>query len=240
MTYVSDGCSPAELRLLEIDERDTPRILEAHRLLTEVMGIGAVEDVSSFLGTVSSSTDDKVVPRLVCAVHRERLHGVVVGAYLKDLNMGMILYSAVREAFRGRGLYSGLRGRLIALLNKAAGCYDGRTGGSRRGCRKIDYLISEVELTGWLAQTYVRRWGAFVAACDYEQPAVQGLKPRKLALVLQPIAKRVRPTSAEIASIVREIYERVYRVPEVLRNAEFRRVIESVHAPASFSLQELR
>ena len=211
------------LALLEVDDGDAPHILEAHALLQEALGPEYVEDMDSFRGTVSLDTDDAVVPRLVCAVHNGRVEGVVLGTYLRNLNMGMVLYSAVRRAFQGLGVYAMLRYRLMSLLNRESG---------RFHSAEMDYLISEQEDGSALFERYTREWGAFVAPVDYEQPAAQGLSARKLKLVLQPVAKQVPPSGDEIAAIVREIYERVYRLPNTTANAQFRRVVESLNGHA--------
>ena len=94
--------------------------------------------------------------------------------------------------------------------------------------RDIDYLISEIDESSSLLHAYVYRWRAFVSPCRYEQPAAQGLAPRKMKLVLQPVARLREPTAAETVRIVREIYRRVYRLSDVEQNAYFRRVVESV------------
>lgn len=207
----------ADLAIVEIDQSDVTRVLEAHVLLRETMGPERVEDVDSFRATVSPATDDALVPVLVCATRRGRVEGAVMGGYLVNLNMGMVFYAGVRPESRRLGIYSGLRARLIAML-------DGKA--ARHG--QMDYLISEQEDGSTLFVKYTEQWGAFVAPIDYEQPATQGLTATKLMLVLQPMARRTRPSKEETLAIVREIYERVYRLPDVTANAQFRHVVESL------------
>ena len=202
------------------------RVLEGYSLLQEEMGVDRVEDIASFWGTVSPSTDSALVPKLVAFTHRGRMQGIVVGAYLKDLNMGMVHYSGVRTAWRGRGLYATLKGHLIALLNREAG----RGGGLDMPERSpgIGYLISELDEDGPLYRRYLERWGAFVLACSYEQPDAQGLRATPMKLVLQPTGRRTPPTRGEAVSIVREIYEHVYRLSDIAENPRFRRVVDSL------------
>ena len=193
--------------IVRIDERDTPRILEAHALLIECLGTKRVEDVDSFKATVSSFADQSVVPRLLCKVHNGRMLGAVLGVYLTSINIGMILYAGVRDAFRRLGIYSVLRTELIRLLNIEAAH-------ERLGQGYMEYMVSELEPGSWLLEYYQRRWGAFVAPIDYFQPPTQGLAPRKLSLVFQPIARRTPPAGDDVTAIVREIRRKVYRLSD--------------------------
>ena len=151
-----------------------------------------------------------------------------MGAYLRNLNMGMILYGAVAQGVRRRGIYTMLRSRLVSALNKEARA--GRPNGLESGTTdsEVEYVISELDQDSRLFRQYVEEWGAFVAPCDYEQPATQGLLPRRLKLVLQPIGRRAPPSRDELVSIVREIFERIYRLPDASQNAHFRRIVESI------------
>jgi hypothetical protein len=230
VAHPSDVSTVTGLQLFEVGQYDTPRILQAYALLCDVMGPGNVEDIDSFVRTVSAYTDDAVFPRLVCAAFDGRIQGVVLGAYLSNLGIGMILYSAVRAPFRRRGVYSLLRSRLIALLKSTA--TRGKVAESEERGIRMQYLISELEPDSELSRTYAGRWGAYVAPCDYEQPAVQGLRARKMDLVFQPIVAHSPPTRDQIALAVREIYQRVYRIGDVERNVQFRRVVESLQADA--------
>ena len=219
MTHRGDGQERADLEISHVEEGDARRIREAYRVLQKVMGPGNVEDAVSFLATVSPSTDAAVLPRLVCALDRDRVQGVLLAAYLKDLNVGMVLYSAVTQRFRGQGVYSAMRGRAVSILNSIA---------SNEHGGEMGYLLSEVVPGSRLAEEYVGRLGAFVAQCDYEQPAVQGLKAKKMELVLLPIARHRPPAADEIVAIVREIYSRVYRLPDPDQSPYLRRVVQSL------------
>ena len=218
----------ARVHVQEVAYGDGRRVLEAYALLRDVLGPGVVEDKDSFLRSVSPATDEAVVPSLVCAIHEGRVCGVALGGYLRNLNVGMILYGAVAEGVRRRGIYTMLRSRLVSALNREAP--GRRPSGPRSGTTvsEVDYVISEVDQDSRLFRQYVAEWGAFVAPCYYEQPATQGLRPRRLKLVVQPIARMAPPSSDELVSIVREIYERIYRLPNPSQNAQFRRIVESI------------
>ena len=230
MLRSSDTCAPVGMRILEVDGGDTPLVLAAHALLEKVLGVGRVEDIASFRATVSPEARGVYVPKLACAAYGRSIQGVVLGVYLGRLNMGMILYAGVREAFRKLGVYSTLRAHVVALLNSAANG-NGRLPYTEPSAR-MDYLVSEFDAGSELGRRYLREWGAFLAPCEYEQPAAQGLPPREMELVFQPIAAHSPPSRDQIAVAVREIYQRVYRMGEVGRNVQFRRVVESLHADA--------
>ena len=220
------------VQYLEVNETDTRRIQDAYALLQDVLGTENVEDAASFLRTVSPLTDNAVVPKLVCAVNGRLVNGAVLGAYLTNLNIGMVLYGGVVQRSRGRGVYSTLRSRLIDLLNGVASSRQA-DGSDRQGHRsKIHYIVSELEEGSPLFEKYVGRRGAYVAPCDYVQPTTQGLSAKELKLVLQPVARKTPPTSDEITTIVREVYRRVYRLSDDMLNPYLLRVVESMGANA--------
>ena len=195
-------------------DADGKRVSEGYALLQEAMGAGRVEDIESFWGTVSPTTDDAVWPKLACATFQGDMVGVTIGAYLRNLNMGYIAYSAVRPLWRRRGIYAEMRVRLIDLFNGA------------------DFVISELEEGSRLFNRYLDEWNAIALPCDYEQPEAQGLISRPLKLVLQPLAIARPPDESESLAIVQELYERVYRIEDVTRNESFRRIAKSLQESA--------
>jgi hypothetical protein len=229
MARTPDAGNLDRVELAQTSERDEPRILEAYLLLQSVLGVENVEDIDSFWRTVSEATDDGVFPKMICAQYQDRIQGIVLGAYLKDLNLGMVLYSAVSEPFRRRRVYSALRHRLIACLNQQAShtLAASRVAGQPV---EIEYLVSEVEEGSPLYDAYVKQWGAFAAPCEYLQPPAQGLAAREMKLLFQPIANHLPPARDDIVSIVRHIYERVYRLPDATQSPHFQRVAESLGA----------
>ena len=220
VVFTSDVHSHPDLVLAKVPASEANRVTEAHDLLREALG--DVEDLDSFRRTVSPDTDAGVTPKLLCALLEGRVVGSVVAVYLRNLNAGMILYAAVAEPFRRRGIYTRLRKRAIRLLDEEAS----RRAKDARG--SIDYLLSEQVVCSTLYQHYLWAWDAYVAPCRWEQPGVQGLAPRRLALLVQPVAKKRRPTANETAMIVREVYEKIYRLPEPERSPEFRRIMRSL------------
>lgn len=218
-----------DVTLCEIAETDIARILEGYALLQQALGCDAVEDLDSFLGTVSSSTNAAVVPKLVCATRNDGIVGIIVGQYLRNLNIGLIAYSGVRAAWRRRDIYTAMRREIIDLFNREAA-----RGVSQKHSRRVDYVLSELDEDGWLYQTYLDAWNGIALPCDYEQPSAQGLESKPLRLVLQPVGQRKPPTHSRIAAIVRELYERVYRIEDVDTNSSYRRIVASL---SSFSIR---
>jgi hypothetical protein len=49
-----------------------------------------------------------------------------------------------------------------------------------------------------------------------------------MKLVLQPLADRNVPDGDQIIHIIREVYQRIYRIPDVENNPAFRRIIASI------------
>lgn len=189
--------------------------VKAHTLLQESLGATNVEDLDSFMETVAHSDNDRITPRMLCASDDKGMLAVVVGARLGGLNAAMLLYSGVREDARRKGIYSVLRSRVL----------DGLKGDSGR---PLDYVVSELETDGVLWRYYCEKWDSWIAPCDYRVPDTQGLAPRALDLVIVPVTRK--PGPSEVAGIVREIYEEVYRLVPAEASVEYRSVVQSIRS----------
>ena len=189
--------------------------VEAHALLKEALGAANVEDLDSFRDTLTPSQSDRIATRMLCASDDRGMLGVVAGARLGRLNAAMLLYSAVRKDARRKGVYSVLRSRVLEGLRDEER-------------RPLDYVISELEPGGVLWRYYRERWSAWVMPCDYRVPDTQGLTPKTLDLVIVPVTRR--PELGEVASIVREIYEAVYRLVPADASVEYRSVVQSIRS----------
>ena len=192
--------------------------VEAHALLLESLGVANVEDLDSFMETLAPSHDGRVTTRMMCASDGKGILAVVAGARLARLNAAMLLYSAVRKDWRRKGIYSALRSRVLDALQNEEG-------------RPLDYVISELESGGLLWRYYRYTWDSWVVPCDYRVPGTRGLTPRALDLVIVPVARR--PATAEVADIVREIYEGVYRLVPSDASVEYRSVVQSIPSDES-------
>lgn len=208
------------------DETDSSFILNVHDFLVTELGINKVESFNDFKLTTSKKTDDLIVPHVSVSISSNKLTGVVIGAYIKTTNIGILLYSAVHNSVRGRGVYSNLKSYMLEQLNS-----DSRENEYDKGGYKlIDYLVSEVEHDSWLFKKYTDDWGSFVADFEYLQPAVQGLGARPLKLVLQPINKFVPPSKLTLKTIVIEIYRRVYRLTNLELTTYMNNVVQSQYS----------
>ena len=206
---------------LEVREDDLTLVEESHALLQRNMGASGVEDLGSYRKALSTATDPLVVPVLVCGLVKGRVVAAAVGAYLVEPNLGFVSYGAVEEAWRRRGVYTLLRERLVERVRYLS-IEHGRSGPS--------YVVSEMEPASFLLRRYVDR-GAQVADGAYEQPAEQGLLNRPMKLVLQPVEAAGLPGPDETLEIVRQVYERVYRIRDVEANPVFVRVARSIQSP---------
>ncbi len=134
---------------------------------------------------------------------------------LKNLNAGFIAYSAVKEAWRRRGIYTRMRSSLIGRFTEDDG---------------VDYVVSELDEQEWLYSKYLRDWKAMPLPGSYEQPQAQGLQATSLKLVAQPARNGTTPGLAGTVSLVREIYKRIYRIEDIDGNESFRRMLASLTA----------
>ncbi len=203
-----------------VPAEDEARVQECHALLAGTMGAGNVEDVNSFAHSLSHTTRTGVFPEMIAASHNGRIEGAVVGAYIRELKAGMVMYAGVRSELRGRGIYTTLRSRLVDTLADAA---------RESGAEGLRYIVSEVEEGTLVHRKYVEDLGAYVAPFRYEQPETQGLQTRSLKLVVLPVVDTRHPTVAEALDIVGVLYENIYRLDEPRDNVYFRRVVESSH-----------
>jgi hypothetical protein len=187
--------------------------VEAHRLLQENLGPDNVEDLATFIETIGSSRDDRAMTRMLCAFDDIGVLAVVAGARLGRLNAAMLLYSAVRKDMRRRGVYSALRSKVLDALRS-------------EDRRPLDYIVSELEPEGILWRYYRQHWDAWIVPCEYRVPDTQGLTPKSLDLVIVPVERR--PGLDEIAEIVCEVYEDVYRLLPADSSDEYLSVVQSI------------
>lgn len=214
---------PSEIALRDLDVSCLEDVFDAYSLLQEAMGTESVEDLGSFRRMISPLTDPCVVPRVVLAFDDSAMVGVIVGATLKDLGAGFIAYSGVKEASRRRGIYATMRRDLVRRFT-----HDDRVG----------YVVSELDEQDWLFQKYVGDWNAVALPGYYEQPQVQGLVSKALRLVAQPVEGGNTPDPSETVALVKEIYERIYRIANVDGNRSYLKVLASLKGVGSRASDE--
>lgn len=202
-----------DMRLLDYRDGSIERV---YALLQETLGQSNVEDIDSFYLTTSLATDGAILPKLVGAYKDGELVGASLGLYLRKLNAGIILYSGVRESYRRRGFYRELR---ISLLFELLKCSSSGLG----------FVLSEIDESHWLLEKYLNNWGAFLAPCNYVQPSVQGLRRRRISLVVGPMTQKRAEIIEDLPAIIREVFRGVYRIAEADSHPDFRHAVESLH-----------
>lgn len=203
-----------DIRLLsEFDKTYVPVV---HRLLQTSLGSESVEDMMSFKKSISRTTDPEVKPTIICALIQDKPIGVLVGSYLRELNMGFICYGAIDEEWRNNGIYSVMRSLMKNLFIEEAGTHE------------LEFIISEMSKSSILYANHVTRKISFKAPGHYEQPGVQGLQAKPMKLIIQPVSRCELPRKDELIKIINVIYNRIYRVTNVSDNISFKRIAKSL------------
>ena len=205
---------------------DLIEIEKCHSFLSELFKPGQVENLESFHESLSSNQQPLVIPKMKTARIRDELAGVSVGAYLGEINAGIILYSAVNPVFRRQGLYRNLRTSLIdsikyeaiSLINKQLSC-----------------VLSEVENKSLMHRLYQNKSDTLIAPCHYLQPQIQGLYAKSLLLVIQSKNWRKYTDHTYMKKIIFEIYRGIYRIADPARDDAFKLVIQSLDRTAQVS-----
>ena len=204
-----------------VDAMDTPRILEVHNLLVKSFPPGQVEDFPAFLQSTAVTVHFESVPVVLTASTPGHLVGVIIGNYLSDINIGMILYAAVHPDSRRRGIYNAMRRQLIEIF---------KTKSEHAGSPNPDFIVSEVDPDGIVYKLYCDNWHSFEAPFDYWQPATQGLSSRRMKLVLQPLQQNFQPNNPWLKNLISNIYTKIYRLRDPQRDPDFQRIIQSLEA----------
>jgi len=194
----------------------------AHTVLCEAMGVAEVETLDSFL--TSMGTTKGLQPTLICATEADRIVGAMFGMFLTRLNAGMVGYAGVLQSHRRTGIYTSMRAALLRTFRQEA---------TALWHSDIGFVITELGDGNPLWPRYRDEWGAFVAPCDYRQPAGGGLQEREVDLVLQPVGFDHGAIVEMLAQVVTEIYTEVYRVSDPEQNPVLDQVLQSIRPPST-------
>ena len=205
--------------LIEIRHDQLDLIVQGHRLLKQTMESGYVENLESFLKTVSPCTDTFVKPHVIGAFHKGVLIGLVVGSYLVKADVGFVSYAAVDSKWRQNKVYSNLRKTLISTFQ-----YDA----DNQPDSRLSYVASEMIRNSLLFKSITSHDDMFVLPCDYEQPATQGLLSKQLEFLVQSISGKIPHNLNEILCILKEVYRGIYRIPDYESNITFKKLRASL------------
>lgn len=211
--------SHAKPSIKTVQTGDFNEVEKAHSFLSELFKPGQVENLESFHESLSHNHQPLVIPKLKTARIRGDLAGVSVGAYLGEINAGIMLYSAVNPVFRRQGLYKNLRTSLVNSINSEAISYKNQT---------LSCMLSEVENGSLMHRLYQNKYDTLIAPCHYWQPQVQGLSAKSLLLVIQSESWLKYTTHTYLKKIIFEIYRGIYRITDPARNATFKLVLQSL------------
>ena len=205
--------------LTEIRHDQLELITQGHRLLSQTMESGYVENLESFLKTVSPNTDTLVKPHTIGAFHKGVLVGIVVGSYLVKADIGFVAYAGVDSTWRQNRVYSKLRKTMISMFQDDA---DNQPNAS------LSYVVSEMTRNSLLFKSITSHDDIFVVPCDYEQPITQGLSSKKLEVLVQSSYRNVPPQLDEILCIMKEVYRGIYRIQDHESHNTFKQLKRSL------------
>ena len=155
---------------------------------------------------------------LVVAERAGRVIGVATGAYLADINTGVIGYLAVARRARGLGVGPKLRARLRGLFRRDA-----------RQVRRepLQAVVGEVRRGNPWLRTLIRRDGVLPLDFGYVQPRLRpGSRSVPLVLYYESLDRaRHRLPTALIRNLLYITWQRIYRIPRPLSNPAFRRML---------------
>jgi len=199
----------------------------AYALFRRRIGVALVEDEASFRISVSCESADWI-PRLGLAEVDGRPVAAQLGGLLPAVRLLSLPYTAVAEAFEGRGIYRMLKLAMIERLR-----HDARA----HALPEPEGNVAE-EPVG--SAQYRRKVGggiAVVLPVAYRSPAAQGLRETPLALTYEPLTAVAAPIDpVAIRGIVAAIYRGIYRIAAPEQDPTFRRVVATLAgAPGGLS-----
>jgi len=157
---------------------------------------------------------------LFVAEYGGRVVGAASGAYLGNVNVGLIGYVAVSPGARAHGIGPRLRWALRLAFQRDAPRLTGRP---------LEALVGEVHVENPWLKRLVRN-GAIALDFPYYQPALRrGVEEVALVLYYQPLRrpKRAIP-AAQVRRLLYTIWRRAYRVSKPLGHPAFRRMLRAL------------
>lgn len=158
---------------------------------------------------------------LIVAEQKGKVVGFTSGAYLGNVNVGVVGYLATVPDVRAQGVGTVLRNRLRLLIRRDA---------RRIAGRPLDAIIGEVAATNPWLRTLARRKNVLVLDFPYYQPRLYpGDKASPFVLYYESLQRtRTRLPSAELRRILYAVWRRLYRVSRPLERPAFRIMLRAL------------
>jgi Acetyltransferase (GNAT) family len=218
-----DPAVKVRLRIREIRRQDDLALGRAYRLLAKLFPASERMPRSAWLEVMQEReagvwTDQNW--HLFVAEYGRRIIGAASGAYLGNVNIGLVGYVAVTEGARAYGIGPRLRLALRLAFQRDA---------LKLARRPLEAMVGEVHSENrWLRRLV--RHGAIALDVPYFQPSLRpGGEDVPLVLYYQPVRvpRRSLP-AAEVRRLLYAIWRRAYRVPKPLGHPAFRRMLRAL------------
>lgn len=211
------------IRIREVVDIDDPALRGAYRLLEEQFHREErveFNDWTSTLGEMSAGLLTDITWHLFVAQQGDDIVGFVSGAYLGNVNIGVIGYLASVAEVRSRGIGTRLRARLRKQFERDALHIRGEP---------LQAIIGEVALDNPWLRTLAARDNVLVLDFRYFQPGLYaGDRASPFALYYESLREpRTRIPVAELRRILYTVWRRVYRISRPLERPAFRAMLRS-------------
>jgi hypothetical protein len=228
--------SPAStrLRIREIRTETDPAFRGAYRLLASLFPPAERMRPSAWTHVMrerNAGVWTDLNWHLFVAEYGGRVVGAASGAYLGNVNVGLIGYVAVSPGARAHGIGPRLRWALRLAFQRDA---------LRLTGRPLEAIVGEVHAENpWLHRLV--RTGAIALDFPYYQPRLRRHADEvPLVLYYQPlrIPRRALP-AGEVRRLLYTIWRRAYRVGKPLAQASFRRMLRALEGREQIGMRAL-
>ena len=211
------------LRIREIQTEADPAWRRAYRLLARVFPRSEMMPQSAWTHVMrerNAGVWADLSWHLFVAEYRGRTVGAATGAYLGNVNVGLVGYVAVTARARSYGIGPRLRWALRLAFQRDAHRLTGRL---------LEAMVGEVRPDNpWLRR--LLQGGAIALDLPYHQPSLRRRgKDVPLVLYYQSLrAPRRSIAVTEVRRLLYTIWRRAYRVPKPLARPAFRRMLHAL------------
>lgn len=220
---MAERAAGARLRIREIRTADDPAFRRAYRLLHRVFPRAELMPLSAWMHVMDERNAGVWTDlnwHLFVAEYGGATVGAATGAYLGNVNVGLIGYVAVTAAARSHGIGPRVRWALRLAFQRDA---------RRLVGRPLEAIMGEVRPDNpWLRRLV--RAGAIALDLSYYQPSLRRRgKDVSLVLYYQPLrGPQGSIAAATVRRLLYTIWRRAYRVPTPLSRPAFRRMLRAL------------